>query len=353
MIAFFPELYEDELAYSWFSRYHVHSGNMSYSATARELYGEAQAIPSAEFLGSFSREVQRIIEQYMPLITFIEKHTMFPQYARFLPVDRRRTALKYIIARDVRYNDAIYKRKGKTLMRYCPLCAAADRQRHGETYWHRKAQLAGVDICLEHRCCLVDSTVGLAVEGLRFKLIHAEFEIPANTVADFHVSDLEYQAAEYLMQVFDAPMNYENNVLIGKFLKSRLEGTKYTSLRGEQVFARILHEDLVDFYDDLLPPTLTKWYHTQKMFCCQTFHNYDICLMAMFLGISVEDLLKPALPEFTLQQRFDAQLRLLRSQGMTQKQTAEIMNVTLDTIKSIEQKRLFKNKECIKNTDTF
>lgn len=340
MIAFFPELYEDELAYSWFARYHVHSGHMSYSATARDLFGEAQAVPNAELLGTFSLEVQKIIEQYMPLDIFIEKHTMFPQYSRFLPVDRRRTALEFIVARDIRYNDAIYKRKGKPHMRYCPLCAAADREKYGETYWHRKAQISGVDICLEHRCRLEDSTVGLAVGGLRYKLIHAEFAIPQNTKADFRIMDLEYRAAEYAIQVFDAPMNYENDVQIGKFLKSRLEGTKYTSIRGEVVFARMLHEDLVRVYDTLLPPTLTEWYHTQKMFCCQTFHSYDICLMAMFLGISVEDLLNPKLPEFTLQQRFDNQLRLLRSQGMTQKAAAAVMGVTLETIKSLEQKRL-------------
>lgn len=343
MIVFFPELYEDELAYSWFSRYHVHSGHMSYSATARDLYGESQAVPSAELLGIFSYDVQQIIEEYMPLPIFVEKHTMFPQYARFLPVDRRRMALEYILNRDIRYNDAIYKRKGKNKMRYCPICTAADRQRYGETFWHRKAQLAGVDVCLEHRCRLVDSTVGLAVEGLRFKLIHAELVIPQNTTADFRVSDLECHAAEYVMKVFDAPMDYENDVLIGKFLKSRLEGTRYTSLRGEQVFARLLHEDLREHYQHLLPPTLSEWYHTQKMFCSQTFHTYDICLVANFLGISVEDILNPSLPEFTLQQRFDAQLRLLRSQGMTQKAAAAVLGVTLETIKSLEQKRLKKN----------
>ena len=343
MIAFFPELYADELAYSWFSRYHVHSGHLTYSTTARNLYGDAQAIPSAEFLGTFSEEAQQIIEYHMPIQTFIEKHTMFPYYSRFLPVDRRRTALEYILAKDLRYNDAIYKRKGKSKMRYCPLCAAADRQRYGETYWHRKAQLAGVNICLEHRCRLFDSTVGLSVEGLRFKLIHAELVIPQDNAADFHVSDLEYQAARYVIKVFTAPMDYENDVLIGRFLRSRLEGTKYTSLRGEQVFARLLHEDLSLYYKELLPPTLTEWYHTQKIFCAQTFHCYDICLMAMFLGISVEDLLNPSLPEFSLQQRFDAQLRLLRSQGMTQKAAAAVLGVTLDTVKSLEQKRWKKN----------
>lgn len=339
MIVFFPKLYEDELAYSWFSRYHVHSGHISYSATARDLFGEAQAIPSAEFLGSLSSEVQRIIERNMPLSIFVEKHTMFPQYARFLPVDRRRTALEYIISRDLRYNDAIYKRKGKPQMRYCPLCAAADRQRNGETYWHRKAQLAGVNICLKHRCRLENSSVGLAVERLRFKMIHAEFVIPQDTAADFNVSELEYSAAVYVMQVFDAPMDYDNDVLIGRFLRSRLEGTKYTSLRGEQVFARMLHEDLREHYKDLLLPTLTEWYHTQKIFCAQTFHCYDICLMAMFLGISVDDLLKPSLPEFTLQQRFDAQIRFLRSQGMTQKAAAEVMNVSIHAVKAVEEQR--------------
>jgi DNA-binding XRE family transcriptional regulator len=58
----------------------------------------------------------------------------------------------------------------------------------------------------------------------------------------------------------------------------------------------------------------------------------------------VEDLLTPTLPEFTLQQRFDAQLRLLRSQGMTQKAAAAALGVTLETIKSLEQKRLKKDK---------
>ena len=340
MIIFFPELYEDELAYSWFSRYHVHSGHMSYSATAMDLFGRVNVIPSPEFVVSLTDEAQGMIERLMPMERFVEKHTMFPHYARFLPADRRKNALDLMIAMDIRYNDALYKRKGRPLMRYCPLCAAADRQRYGETYWHRKAQLSGVDICLEHRCRLEDSTMEMGVEKLKFKLIHAEFVIPQDTAANFNISDLEYRAAEYVMQVFEAPMDYKNDVLIGKFLKSRLEGTRYTSLRGEQVFARILHDDLMDFYSDLLPPTLTEWYHTQKMFCSQTFHSYDICLMAMFLGISVEDLLNPSLPEFTLQQRFDARLRLLRSQGMTQKAAAAVLGVTLETIKSLEQKRL-------------
>ena len=38
MIAFFPELYEDELAYSWFSRYYTKSGYLSLRYALDDLY---------------------------------------------------------------------------------------------------------------------------------------------------------------------------------------------------------------------------------------------------------------------------------------------------------------------------
>lgn len=105
MIVFFPELYEDELAYSWFSRYHVHSGHLTFSATARDLFGKVNVIPSPEFVVSLTDEAISMIQHWMPLDTFIERHTMFPQYARFLPIDRRRSALELMIKMDLRFND--------------------------------------------------------------------------------------------------------------------------------------------------------------------------------------------------------------------------------------------------------
>lgn len=38
MIAFFSEPYADELAYSLFARYHVHSGNITFRATAEDIF---------------------------------------------------------------------------------------------------------------------------------------------------------------------------------------------------------------------------------------------------------------------------------------------------------------------------
>lgn len=39
MLSYFPNLYPDELLYSWFARYHDHSGNTSSKQTMKELFG--------------------------------------------------------------------------------------------------------------------------------------------------------------------------------------------------------------------------------------------------------------------------------------------------------------------------
>ena len=73
MIVFFPELYLDELAYSLFARYHVHSGNISFSSTARELFQTKDAIPNPEFFAPLSEEVRSIITRSSTMEDFIQR----------------------------------------------------------------------------------------------------------------------------------------------------------------------------------------------------------------------------------------------------------------------------------------
>jgi hypothetical protein len=211
--------------------------------------------------------------------SFIAEHTMLPYYIRFLPLERRRKAMDLLLAMDRTFYDAIYVRQKKSerrqYMRYCPMCAAADREQHGETYWHRKHQLPGVEICMEHRCRLENSSNGITVESQRFKLIHAEMVIPQYTPVNLDVSDLEYQLSDYVMQIFDADMDFDSDVSTGKFLQSRLEGTPYTSLRGEQVFARKLYAALSEHYQELPQNTLEAWWYVQKVFCSQNFQRHS------------------------------------------------------------------------------
>lgn len=343
MIAFFPDIYPDELVYSLFARYHVCSGNISFKATAEELFAHKNIIPSPEFFVPLTQEAYRAVTRSKSGEAIISGHTMLPYYTRFLPLERRQAAFHRLQTMDRTFYDALYirqkKTKGRKYMRYCPICAAQDRNQYGETYWHRKHQLTEVDICLRHNCRLENSTVEIAADRLRFKLIHAETVVPSHTSARMDVSALEYRVAEYVMAIFLADMDFENPVAPGKFLRSRLEGTPYISLRGEQVYSRALFADLTEYYKDLPQFTLEAWWYVQKIFCSQNFHTYDICLIALFLGIPAEDLLHMTLPELTLQQRFDSRLGLLRSQGMTQKQAARAMGISLHAVKGVEEKR--------------
>ena len=50
MISFFPDVYPDELAYSWFARYGVRSGYTHYRAIADDLFTSHTAKPNLEFI---------------------------------------------------------------------------------------------------------------------------------------------------------------------------------------------------------------------------------------------------------------------------------------------------------------
>ncbi|MDE6055387.1 MAG: TniQ family protein [Lachnospiraceae bacterium] len=44
-------------------------------------------------------------------------------------------------------------------LKYCPLCAGEDRERYGETYWHRRHQIRNMNVCTRHKCRLKSSKV--------------------------------------------------------------------------------------------------------------------------------------------------------------------------------------------------
>lgn len=343
MIVYFPEIYEDELAYSLFARYHAHTGHLTFSATAEDLFASRSTIPSTEFLEPLSENAIQLLSERMSFDRFIEKHTMLPYYIRFLPLERRRRAFERLKAMDKSFYDALYMRRSKTenrkYLRYCPLCAVADREKYGETYWHRRHQLDGIDICTVHSCRLLPTTVGIDSESQRFTLTPAEEKIPSESLISLEISEQERKIAEYVLQVFDARIDLQNSIAVGKFLHTKLEGTPYTSPRGENVYARKFYHDLSEYYSQLPQFSIKEWWYVQKIFCGQNYHTLDICLVAAFLKIPVSDLMNMRMPKTSLHYSFDITVLELHEQGKTYKQIAGMLNVPINTIKAIGEKR--------------
>lgn len=343
MISFFPTIYDDELAYSIFARYHLHSGHLSYVSTSADLFQKNEVIPSAEFIVPLKAEAIQMLCRTMTFGCFLEKHTMIPYYIRFLPKERRNRAFALLMNMDRSFYDSLYMRRSKLErrkhFRYCPLCAAEDREKYGETFWHRKHQLMDIDICLEHKCRLNESDVGVDSDSQRFTLTAAETVVPYDEQCNRDISDMEVKIAGYVLSVFEAPVDLENDVPIGAFLHMKLRGTPYTSARGENVYARKLYSALTDYYSGLEQYSFKAWWYVQKLFCGQNFHTFDVCLVAAFLGVPVSELLNIQISDKPLFRVFDTQIMDMRNQGLTYKQIAEEMKVSLDTVKAVGEGR--------------
>lgn len=298
MITQFPEIYPDELLYSQLARYHARSGNLAYIFTAEQLFQSKTVRPDVEFLNAYTSEALSIITSTMSMENIIMKHTMFPYYGRFLKPERRSTAFDSLVNMQTDYRRLLPIPKNKTVryLRYCPICVQSDRERFGETFWHRVHQMVGIDICPTHRCLLIGSSIPTNSTASP-NLITAEDEV-SDFEPIFPGKELEYQLAEYIADVFTADMAIESDGSVGKFLHSRLVGTKYLSNRGCKRYIELLYSDFMDFYKDFLNPRFNQDWQLGKVFSGARTSIVEICMIAMFLGIPAGDLSAIELPEY-------------------------------------------------------
>lgn len=290
MIALFPSIYEDELAYSLFARYYMKSGFTTFLDVAEALYMNKWCRPDAEFINKLSPEVQRLITRDMAMETFVEYHTMLPYYGRFISMERRKKALESLVSMDGNYRNILpvaNSRSGeKRFLRYCPECVKEDREIYGETYWHRIHQMPDVNVCSKHGCYLQESRVPLNAKSSP-NLIPAEQEIEDTEVL-YCNNGRELELANYITSVFLAPMDYKKTDNIGIFLHEKLP-RKYLSDSGLVRSITEFYEDYKNFYKKT--PSIMKEANMQKIFNGYRWSCYDICQMALFEGIEVQELL--------------------------------------------------------------
>ena len=85
----FPFLYEDELLYSAFARYHRCSGNENPKHSVEDLYGVKTVCASATFPANLLKLCERLPQSHINNSSvIIDKHTLLPYYAPFLQEDR-------------------------------------------------------------------------------------------------------------------------------------------------------------------------------------------------------------------------------------------------------------------------
>ena len=63
MITYLPNIYPDELLYSYFCRYNIHSGNITHKMSFNDLYTKRSDVPSQEFVGNLNTDIINILDK--------------------------------------------------------------------------------------------------------------------------------------------------------------------------------------------------------------------------------------------------------------------------------------------------
>lgn len=165
---YFPQIYEQELLFSAFARLHLRIGNISFKATMQDLFGKTTATSIVDLPCN-----NRALIERMPVGTklteekLIHKYTLFPYYTAFLPPDRKNAIYQSMLSSN---GGNIHMRTGimassvtsKAFLQFCPVCFLEDKEKYGESYWHREHQLPGYFICTKHMTFLQDSLISLS-----------------------------------------------------------------------------------------------------------------------------------------------------------------------------------------------
>lgn len=350
-IGYFPVIYPDELIYSVLARYYVHSGYEAYIFCAESLFLDKGVRPDIEFVNDLKPEIVNLLCRNITMEETILKHTMFPYYGRFLPQERRCGAFQAMCSMKGNYYNLLavpqMKHRKQRYLRYCPLCAGEDKEQYGETYWHRSHQLMNVAVCHKHGCKLRNSTV-LISGKVSPDLIAAEREADSTDTIDM-ADIMEGKLAAYIADVFQAPLDIERDVQVKYFLQSRLEGSSYLSVRGEQKKTGLLCEDFRNYYEELNDEEhdIPDRSRIEKILTGYRFNFYEIGLLGYFLNISATDLIHMELPGTAQKQVFDKKVMQMLNVGIGINETARRLGVSSKTVRDVRN-HSHKEKRAVK-----
>lgn len=315
MIAYFPEIYHDELFYSLIARYYSHL-YPSYNMAIEDLCKTKTSRIDMEFgLQSLNSDTKNFLEQVYGLKNILLHNTMFPQYAKFETVERRDLAAQVMFTGEGDIHSALIfpkNKSGSRYLRYCPLCFEKDRNEFGEAYWHRTHQIRGINVCSTHGCYLHDSDIEINSKSSPRLWVADDIVVDSSVN---YASDKEIQFTDYVVKIIQSPIP-RDQPQISDWLISKLEGTEYITTRGKRKYVTKLHSDMQEYYKQFGLSGIEQQYQVVKLFTGDNNNFLDICKLAFFLNIPIEEITDPRIPEKSQTERFDEKVNQLYQEGL-------------------------------------
>ncbi|UWG98041.1 TnsD family transposase [Dehalobacter sp. DCM] len=153
MLSYFPDPYENELLYSTIARYHYYSGNLSNAHTLKDLFNISTVKPSIFIPIGIKTLADKIRNKKYTVDYLLQNHTIYPLFSPFLNQKTRNHIINGVDSGKGRLNSLRIMRNYDNL-KYCPLCAKEDYNKHTEAYFRREHQIPNLNICCHHNCKL-------------------------------------------------------------------------------------------------------------------------------------------------------------------------------------------------------
>jgi TniQ len=182
MLGHFPPSRPDECLYSIACEYKRRLGHPSHHhlAIRQDLFGFSGERDLVDIPTGLDYLIAHLPRGFNVDLDYLLWHTTaLPYFAPFLTPTQLDAMIGHM--RGAELNNRHYLlaplRKASNRMpgflRYCPFCAAADRDEWGATYWHRLHQLPSVHLCHKHEIELANSHIPRGTT-ISKALIHAD-----------------------------------------------------------------------------------------------------------------------------------------------------------------------------------
>ena len=307
MIAAVPEIYPDELVFSFCSRYHQRMSYRSRESTGRDLFENAMTKPAIDFPSRLEQLAQAyVFHAWITVDQLIDCHTLLPFYQPFVPADRIsqiRTDMKASRGGAVHGRIGVLTNRVRDQnLRFCPACVEKDRSTFGETYWHRLHQLPGIDVCAEHRVFLENTSAHACPQTRKSAFVTAEQSITNTQARELEESNPDHQT--YLKFAQDAQWLLNNPHINSNYdledLYSRWFYARDLSWYSGQVKVTFLCGKIQSHYSPALLDRFhcrterwNNWVRKLIHEMDRAHHPIEHLLMIQFLGLSVEEFFDP------------------------------------------------------------
>ena len=341
MLNYIPDIYPDELFYSYICRIYQHNGFFQYQKQfAEELFGDGYLALNKCFCNNVKEPYRDIIRGDTPYGIFLEEHTLFRFYTRYYSLEKKHDSQLMLTEKPTQLNKRLKSvirmdSQKEERLKFCPQCVREDREFYGETYWHTIHQVPYLHICPKHGCSLAIS--GVTIRTVQEPLMPAEQNIAGET--EYYDDGQPPAFAEYLSRLAAEPLDRQREAVYRDILLEFLTKAGYTYPLSDTIQIARLAEDLTKFQgkSGIGPDKPWTRDRLERVLGLIRINPYDISLLAYFLHIPAERLIHPEKHPEVTRETVKRVIPMLVKLGKSYRQVSQFLDIPLETIQNVSE----------------